>query len=238
MKNSSEKSKKYKLTLSRDRAKVLSVYRKLFEHFGPQAWWPVQRKIGDMRFEIAVGAILTQNTAWGNVEKAIRNLHSARAMLPQQIVTMNQTRLARLVRPTGYYNQKAKKLKIFSSWIIKNGGVRRIAHMPTDELRTQLLSIWGIGPETADSILLYAFGRPAFVVDAYTHRLCQTAGLGAMDYQECQRYFTDRLPRRVKLFNEYHALIVAWGKLYGNLPAGKAGKKKRQEAEKLLRLGR
>lgn len=220
-----------------------ALYEKLFAHFGPQHWWPVQvvskrRARGtlslrddDKRFEIIVGAILTQNTAWKNVEKAIANLHAVDALYPQRIVSMPSARLSRLIRPAGYFNQKTKKLKIFSRWIITRGGLESLKSLPTNQLRAKLLSLWGIGPETADSLLLYAFGRPVFVVDVYTHRLCRAAGFGAMDYQECQRYFTDRLPRRVKLFNEYHALVVAWGKLYGN-------KKTRPEAEKLLRLGR
>ena len=207
---------------------LAALYQRLYWHLGPQGWWPVQKRGRDHRFEIMVGAILTQNTAWTNVEKALANLRLSAAMNPKQIIKMPSKRLAALIRPAGYFNQKAKKLKIFSHWLVKSGGLRSLKSLPTSQLRTKLLSLWGIGPETADSILLYAFERPVFVVDAYTRRLCSAAGIDAGDYGSCQRYFESRLPRSRKLFNEYHALIVAWGKLYGN-------KKTRGEALNLVR---
>lgn len=190
---------------------VQKIYTKLYSKFGPQDWWPTAQSMKhgtrSMRqFEICVGAILTQNTAWKNVEKAISNLHAARVMNPDAISKMRRTLLAELIRPAGYFNQKAKKLKIFSNWFLKNKEVNR----------EELLKIWGIGPETADSILLYAYNKPVFVVDAYTKRLCSAFGLNFKKYEECQKFFTASLPRSVMLYNEYHALIVAWGKMFGN----------------------
>src|SRR3989338_5995745 len=188
---------------------LAALYQRLYLHFGPQGWWPVQNvfKRRDIRSlslrdgsEIMVGAILTQNTAWTNVEKALANLRRAKMLNPRQIITIPPRRLAKLIRPAGYFNQKTKKLKIFSRWFIKSGGLRGLKSVPTSQLRNQLLSLWGIGPETADSILLYAFERPVFVVDAYTRRLCSAAGIDAGDYGSCQRYFESRLPRSRKLF--------------------------------------
>lgn len=223
--------------------KPLTIYNRLYRAFGPQHWWPVvanresqianrddQRlAISDKPFEVCVGAILTQNTAWGNVEKALRNLIAAEAMNPAVIVSMKETRLARLVRPAGYFRQKAKKLKIFSRWILAEfgGDLSRMKRTSLPELRERLLSVWGIGPETADSILLYALGKPSFVIDAYTKRLCDCLGVAFKDYHEYQTFFASRIPKSVKLYNEYHALIVAWGKLFGN-------KKTSAEAWKLI----
>lgn len=187
---------------------LLEIYKRLYEYFGPQHWWPVTQELGIKnqelrRFEICVGAILTQNTAWKNVEKAIANLHTAKALGANIILKMPENKLAALIRPAGYYNQKAKKLKIFSKWFLKNKTAKR----------EKLLSLWGIGPETADSILLYAFGKPNFVVDAYTKRLCSCLGINFQTYDEYQHFFESQLPRNKKLYNEFHALIVAWGKL-------------------------
>lgn len=194
---------------------ALRIYKKLYRHFGPQHWWPTTdgTKRGTWsikRFEICVGAILTQNTAWKNVEKAIGNLQAAKAINPEIILEMKKSKLASLIRPAGYYNQKAKKLKIFSKWFLDNG--KKTLGLP--ELRAELLNIWGVGPETADSIALYAYNAPAFVVDAYTKRMCSVLGREFTGYDECKIYFEDNLPRSPKLYNEYHALIVAWGKMF------------------------
>jgi endonuclease-3 related protein len=163
-----------------------------------------------------VGAILTQNTAWGNVEKAIRNLIAAEAMNPAAIVSMKAVRLERLIRPTGYFRQKAKKLKIFSRWILAEfgGDLRRMKRTSLPELRERLLSVWGIGPETADSILLYAVQHPSFVVDAYTYRV--TVRHGWVDpeanYETLREEFARELPNDVDHMGELHALLVRVGK--------------------------
>jgi len=189
--------------------RLMAVYRRLYAAHGPQYWWP-----GRTRFEIMVGAVLTQNTAWSNVEKAIANLRAARALTPQAIVAAPHQRLATWLRPSGYFNIKARRLRAVCDWLMQQGGVRRLMHQPTETLRAALLSVHGIGPETADDILLYAFGRPVFVIDAYTRRLFTRLGLieGREDYEELRRLFESRLDSDVSLFNEYHALIVAHGK--------------------------
>ncbi len=187
------------------------VYHRLYAHFGPQHWWP-----GNGAFEIIVGAILTQNTAWTNVEKAISNLKRACLLHPDSIRRVPTARLARLIRPSGYFNSKARKLKAFVHFLF-TAHHSRLAHlfyMKTEPLREELLSVYGIGHETADSILLYAARNPIFVIDAYTRRIVARLGLAREDasYDELQHLFMDHLPRRVKLFNEYHALLVALGK--------------------------
>lgn len=186
-----------------------AVYRKLYAANGSQHWWP-----GDSRFEIMVGAVLTQNTAWSNVERAIANLKRAGALSPEAIVRAPHRRLAAWIRPSGYFNVKARRLKSLCRWLIAQGGVQRIARWPTERLRAALLGVHGIGPETADDILLYAFGRPVFVIDAYTRRLFARLGLirGDEDYEMLRRHFERRLGPDPELFNEYHALIVAHGK--------------------------
>jgi endonuclease III related protein len=188
---------------------IPQVYSKLLAAHGPQQWWP-----GDSRFEIMVGAVLTQNTAWTNVERAIANLKRANALAPEKILTAHPKRLASWLRPSGYFNVKAKRLKAMCRWLIEQGGVRRLATRPTPELREALLSVNGIGPETADDILLYAFERPVFVIDAYTHRIFERLGLsnGDEDYETMRQMFETTLAADVPLFNEYHALIVMHGK--------------------------
>lgn len=200
---------------------VKKQYQTLLRRFGPQGWWPIGgvyrlrgQKTDAELFEIMVGAILTQNTAWKNVEQALGNLRAARTLRPERIIGMPRARLERLIRPAGYFRQKSKKLKILSRWLARSPFVR-LRVTSTDELRRELLALWGIGPETADSILLYAFDRPVFVVDAYTLRLCRGEGRRFKSYDACQRFFESHLPGDAKLFNEYHALIVAWGKRYG-----------------------
>ena len=187
----------------------MAVYRRLHTAHGPQHWWP-----GDSPFEIMVGAILTQNTAWTNVEKAIANLKAAKALSPKAIVAAPHRRLAAWLKPSGYFNIKARRLRAFCEWLLHQGGAKRIARLPTEVLREELLQVYGIGPETADDILLYAFNRPVFVIDAYTRRLFQRLGLiqGDEGYETLRKLFETSLTTDALLFNEYHALIVAHAK--------------------------
>lgn len=184
-------------------------FRHLFESllgaYGPQHWWP-----GDSPFEIMVGAVLTQNTAWTNVEKAMGRLHTAAALDPRTIDGMPSPELADLIRPAGYFNVKAGRLRHLCRFVLESGGVEALADIETDLLRRQLLAVHGVGPETADDILLYAFGRPVFVVDAYTRRLGQRMGLlgGDEDYETVRSLFEDALGADAALFNELHGLIV------------------------------
>lgn len=191
--------------------RFLSIYKLLFSALGPQHWWP-----GRTPFEVMVGAILTQNTAWTNVSKAIQNLKHAHALSPVAINNMNARRLAGLIRPSGYYNQKARHLKIFTRWYLSTcgGNVRLLRKEKTSVLRSELLSLKGIGPETADSILLYALEKPVFVIDAYTRRICSRHGLcsDTCRYLDLQALFMDNLRPGAKFFNEYHGLIVHVGK--------------------------
>ncbi len=192
---------------------AMSAYEELLSRYGPQHWWPRhsgRRRPGfDPPFEVMVGAVLTQNTAWINVEKAVEALYRARCLDALSVKNVHPKTLRSLIRPAGYYNQKAKKLKIlaraFETW----------QRPPTREV---LLNLWGIGRETADSILLYAFEQPVFVVDAYTRRFLTFHGhetLSEADADEIREFFETSLPQDPKLFNEYHALIVRWGKEYG-----------------------
>jgi endonuclease-3 related protein len=190
---------------------LTEIYQLLFDRFGPQSWWP-----GETQFEIITGAILTQNTNWANVEKAIANLKSAHLLTPEKLCHLDVSKLAELIRPAGYYNIKAKRLKSFLSWLFRNydGQLANLENLDTDRLRAELLAIKGIGRETADSILLYAFGRLTFVVDAYTarvavrHRLIEPDA----DYEQLRDLFQSNLPQDSQLFNEYHALLVRLGK--------------------------
>jgi len=207
-----------------------SLYSRLLAAYGPQGWWPLPSMAGSRgfdargyhpgryrwpssaqgRFEIIVGAVLTQNTAWTNVEMALTRLREAGMELPQHLRLAPANRIGRLIRSSGYYNQKAKKLKVIAEVFLPAGALERRS-APT---REQLLAIWGIGRETADSILLYAFGRPVFVVDAYTRRIFTRLGIfeGRESYDEIQEEFHHRLPRRPDVYNEMHALIVEHAK--------------------------
>ncbi len=188
-----------------------AVYRALFRHFGPQHWWP-----GRTPFEVCVGAILTQNTAWTNVEKAIARLRATRSLTPRALHALPAAALADLIRPAGYFNVKARRLHAFTGLLHDRhgGSLRRLFALPTPELRAALLATSGIGPETADSILLYAAGQPVFVIDAYTRRVLARHGwLDARSgYADAQALFTAQLPADLARYNEYHALIVALGK--------------------------
>jgi endonuclease-3 related protein len=187
------------------------VFDLLFAYFGPQHWWP-----GETAIEIVVGAVLTQNTNWSNVTKAIRNLQNAGALSYQVLLEMSMAELAGYIRPSGYYNIKSKRLKnlLFMIRDRYEGDLLRLLSDETHAARSSLLAVQGIGPETADSILLYAGDHPVFVVDAYTHRIFSRHGLIAeeSDYQSMQEEFTCRLPVSSALYNEYHALLVMLGK--------------------------
>ena len=191
------------------RTRIAQVYARLLAANGKQHWWP-----GDTAFEIMVGAVLTQNTAWTNVERAIANLKEAGALSPQAVVEAHPRRLAGWLKPSGYFNVKARRLRAMCRWLIGRGGIRKIARLPTQDLRKALLAVHGIGPETADDILLYAFHRPVFVIDAYTRRIFQRLGVidGNEDYETLRRVFETTLDSDAQLFNEYHALIVVHGK--------------------------
>ncbi len=190
---------------------LLRVYGRLYKTYGPQHWWP-----GDTPFEVIVGAILTQNTNWGNVEKAIANLKAEGILSPKGLRNVNHNHLAMLIRPSGYFNIKAGRLKHFIDYLFKRhgGSLKKMFSLDLKALRHELLEVKGIGPETADSILLYAGGYPIFVVDAYTVRIFNRLGLLSEDvtYHEVQEIFMDSLPHDVKMFNEYHALIVRLAK--------------------------
>jgi endonuclease-3 related protein len=195
------------------RRRLLAVYRRLRDHFGPQHWWPAESP-----FEMMVGAILTQNTAWRNVEAAIANLKAAGRLSPRGIREAPPAELAALIRPSGYFNLKTKRLQAFVTWFDEEHGAdpRALAAAPLATIRPALLEVYGIGPETADSILLYAAGRPTFVVDAYTQRIFARLDLVPDDatYEGTRRLCLEHLPAEVGLCNEYHALLVALGKAY------------------------
>ncbi len=188
-----------------------NIYHRLLACYGPQHWWPAQEP-----FEVIVGAILTQSAAWVNVEKAIANLKTAGALSPQALRKLSQAEVARLVHPCGYYNAKALKLKAFARWLGENhdDDLNDLFAVDIDSLRRQLLAIYGIGQETADSIVLYAAGRPIFVIDAYTRRIITRTGFAPKDntYAAYQALFMTNLKPDAALFNEYHALLVRLAK--------------------------
>ncbi len=190
---------------------LIAIYRRLLARFGPRHWWPAREP-----FEVIVGAILTQSAAWGNVEKAIANLRAAGALSPRALRRLSLAKLAKLVHPCGYYNAKALKLKSFAFWLGNHydDELDSLFAHNIYELRQQLLSVHGIGQETADSIILYAAGKPVFVIDAYTRRIISRLGLApAKDsYGAYQAWFMEHLPPDAQVFNEYHALLVCQGK--------------------------
>ncbi|MEW5996669.1 MAG: endonuclease III domain-containing protein [Candidatus Micrarchaeota archaeon] len=216
------------------------LYRKLLSEFGPQGWWPtIQSPVSSLRspvlgkphtapgsqliyhpgdysfpkteqqrFGIVAGALLTQNTSWKNAEKALLNLHSAGKLSPGKIISLPLPELETLIRPSGYFRQKAERLKSLSEAYLEADG-----DADTETLREHFLSVGGVGPETADSILLYAYKRPVFVVDAYTRRICSSLRLfHGKGYEDYRLFFESSLPRKHEIFNEFHALIVEWGK--------------------------
>ena len=186
-------------------------YRLLFEAFGPQHWWP-----GETPFEVIVGAVLTQNTNWRNVERAIDNLRQADLLEPRPLYEVPVEELEELIQPAGYFRVKARRLRSLLEFIIEqfDGSLDEMFRTELSELRRRLLDVHGIGPETADSILLYAGGLPSFVVDAYTHRVFARHGWIDFDadYHRIQEYAQDELPQDVRMYNEFHALLVRVGK--------------------------
>jgi len=199
------------MPVSKTRKQLMAMYRALFKAYGPQHWWP-----GESPFEVIVGAVLTQNTAWINVEKAISNLKRERLLSSARLRDVAPRRLAQLIRPSGYFNIKADRLAHLMAFLTGRygGNLARMLRDDPGELRKGLLLVNGIGPETADSIILYAAGKPVFVVDAYTKRIFSRHGLvteGAR-YDDVQQLFMGSLPGDAGLFNEYHALLVMVGK--------------------------
>lgn len=190
-------------------AQLRIVFKTLLSRYGPQHWWP-----GDSSFEVMVGAVLTQNTAWSNVERAIDNLKTAELLSLDRMLAITEAELAQLIQPAGYFNIKARRLISLCRFIRDRGGERRLMGIPTQRFRSALLEVHGIGPETADDILLYAFERPVFVIDAYTRRLFSRLGMitGAEPYEVLRRGFEAGLGPDVNLFSEYHALIVRHAK--------------------------
>ncbi|MBD3249439.1 hypothetical protein GF336_05320 [Candidatus Woesearchaeota archaeon] len=205
--------------------KIQHIYYILHKTYGSQGWWPTtlednlhptyhgKKHSEKQKFEIIVGAVLTQNTSWKNAEKAIFNLNKDKSLSIEKLRPIRKDKLASLIRPSGYFNQKAERLKIISDFFSKNP-LSDFKKLSTEKARDILLSIKGIGPETADSILLYAFSKPIFVIDAYTKRIFSRIGLcnRRCDYSELQDVFHKSLPKRHKIFNEYHALIVELAK--------------------------
>jgi endonuclease-3 related protein len=199
----------------------MAMYEAMLDHFGPQDWWP-----GEGKLEICVGAILTQNTNWANVEKAIANLNAAGAIDVAKLHEMPAEKLSELIRPAGYFRRKAGRLKNFIADVVDHGGrIDAYLQAPVETLRNRLLAVKGVGPETADSIVLYAAGKLAFVVDAYTVRILSRHRLitPGDDYASIQSLFTGALPPKVQLYNEYHALLVCVGKHFCKPTARCAG---------------
>ncbi|RLC23167.1 MAG: endonuclease III domain-containing protein [Deltaproteobacteria bacterium] len=206
-------SAEYAAPSTRTGKRLMEMFHLMLEHFGPRDWWPA-----DTPLEVMVGAVLTQNTNWQNVEKAILRMKAAGLLSLDALRSVPAEALAREIRPSGYYNIKAGRLKnlVDFLWREYGGDLPRFLEDETGRMREGLLSIKGIGPETADSILLYAAGRPVFVVDAYTHRILSRHRMigEEADYHELQALFMDHLPEDTGLYNEFHALIVQTGKEY------------------------
>ncbi len=207
--------------------KIKQIYGVLLKSFGEQHWWPVTKEgentpkyhksinlTEKQQLEICFGAILTQNTSWKNVEKAIVNLNKHNLNDINKIIKIEDKKLAQIIKSSGYHNQKAKKLKNFCNFLFNkyNGDLRKFFVNDIEKLRKELLSINGIGPETADSMILYSAKKPIFVVDAYTKRILNRIGYKEKTYEELQKLFMKNLPNSEKLFNEYHALLVELGK--------------------------
>ena len=192
---------------------LTDIYDRLFHAFGPQNWWPAESP-----FEVVVGAILTQNTNWSNVEKAIANLRTANALTVPGVSETSKTELEGLIRPSGFFRQKAERLRHFVRFLEHDfdGDLNQLFALPMEQLRQTLLAQPGIGPETADSIILYAAGKASFVVDAYTHRIFERLGMEPANtkYEQTRACFMEALPSDVELYNEYHALIVRHAKEY------------------------
>lgn len=192
---------------------LLTLYHRLYRAFGPQHWWPAKTP-----FEVMVGAILTQNASWQNVERAIANLKRHRLLAPKALLGLPVRRLQQLLRPSGFFRVKEKRLRALVSFLQEqyDGDIARMRRAPLPQLRTELLAVHGVGRETADSILLYALEKPVFVIDAYTRRVLTRHGLARVDtdYDEVRAMFEQALPRSVRLYNEFHALFVRLAKTY------------------------
>jgi endonuclease-3 related protein len=195
------------------KARLLRLHRALLRRFGPQGWWP-----GKTPFEVSVGAVLTQHTAWTSAARAISALRRAGRLSPGAVDRLDEAQLAALIRSAGTYRMKARRLKAFTRWLVQRLGGRYEAmrRMPLGPLRAELLAVPGLGPETVDAILLYAAHRPAFVADAYARRVLSRHGLltGGAGYEEARRFVEAHLPSDPALFNEFHALLVEAGKRY------------------------
>ena len=200
-----------KITLNK--LELMMVFQLLLEAYGPQDWWP-----GETAFEVMIGAILTQNTAWSNVEKAIANLKQAGIFSETALLDASHDEMAQLIRPSGYFNIKTDRLKQFCGFLQQQAGDNTLRGLETLKLRELLLSVKGVGPETADDMLLYAFQRPVFVIDAYTRRLFSRLGMvvGDESYEVLRAGFELALEPDAELFNEYHALIVFHAKRFCN----------------------
>lgn len=192
-----------------DSHNLLALYEQFLGHYGQQGWWPAETA-----FEVMVGAVLTQNTAWTNVESAITNLKRQGSLSAEWVNSLPAESLAQLIRPSGYYNVKARRLQNLCQFLLDQRGEEGLAQWPTERLRHGLLGVNGIGEETADDILLYAFSRPVFVIDAYTRRIFSRLGgvKGDESYGDLSQWFSSNLPSDVLLYNEYHALIVKHAK--------------------------
>lgn len=191
------------------RRTIRSLHDRMLAAYGEQGWWPA-----NTAFEVVVGAVLTQNTAWINVERALARLHEAGVMSAQAMLDLAPGRLAGLIRPSGYYNVKTRRLRAVCRFIVEYGGIDELASRGTDELREALLGVHGIGRETADDIVLYGFHRPVFVIDAYTRRIFSRLGYidGNEGYETLRAAFERALPADTALYKEYHALIVCHAK--------------------------
>ncbi len=199
-------------------SKLIDIFNVLKNYYGPRMWWPVTPpgknypeytggpENTEQRFEVAVGAVLTQNTSWKNAARAIENLNRSNNLNPEAIARLENRELANIIRPSGYYNMKARKLKVLADYFLKKIEISR----------ESLLRLYGIGPETADSILLYAYDRPCFVIDAYTRRIFGRIGIIDADetYENIRKYFETNLPFDIGVFKEYHALIVEHAKSF------------------------
>ena len=190
-------------------SQLVRIYHDLFAHYGPRHWWPA-----DSPFEVMVGAVLTQNTAWTNVERALARVKGVVALEAAPMAALPVDVLADALRPAGYYNVKARRLQALCRWVVDQGGMGALHGMETRPLRAGLLNVHGVGPETADDMVLYAFGRPVFVIDAYTRRLFARLGFvrNQESYEGLRARFERALPRDPVLYNEYHALIVEHAK--------------------------
>ncbi|MFM2322234.1 MAG: hypothetical protein RLZZ225_387 [Pseudomonadota bacterium] len=191
------------------RLKLLAVYENLLARYGRQAWWPAESP-----FEVMIGALLAQNTRWSNVEKALANLKQQHALTPEALLNLATSHLEDHLKPSGYFRIKAQRVQLYCRWYLSVGAYEGLDRFATSTLRELLLKVHGIGPETADDILLYAFHRPVFVIDSYTRRLLQRLQLiqGEECYDKLRAWVEMNLPKRVDLYQQYHALIVMQAK--------------------------